>query len=68
MEAGKQKWPEVNGIDVDQAVELIKTENSALKVQKVKEGSMVTRDFNLNRVRVWYDEKTNKVKGVPKTG
>ena len=35
---------------------------------QVASGSMVTRDFRLDRVRVWYDPETGVVEGAPKVG
>ncbi len=68
MEDGKTRWPELVGIDVDKAIELIQTENPSLDVKKTQENSPVTRDFRPNRVRVFYNTSTNLVVGVPKTG
>lgn len=38
-----------------------------LNVQKLEEGSPVTRDLRINRVRVFYDESGN-VSSEPRTG
>ena len=35
MQDSKSSWPELNGSEVDKAVETIKSENNSLKVQKV---------------------------------
>ena len=68
MQDSKSSWPELNGSEVDKAVETIKSENNSLKVQKVPNGSMKTKDYRTNRVRVIYDTQTNLVSGTPKTG
>ncbi len=63
----KNSWPEVVGFFGDEAVEIIKNENSSLDVVIVGEGQPVTRDFRLHRVRVFVDN-SNKVVLVPRCG
>ena len=63
----KTLWTELNLVNVDEAVQQIKTERPELQVVKVKEGSMVTMDYRLNRVRVYYDE-SGRVSSPPKVG
>lgn len=64
----KSSWPELVGRNVDEAIEVIKQENSQLNVIKVKSGSPVTRDFRLDRVRVFYNEIDNTVCVAPNCG
>ena len=64
----KVLWDELNNSDVDEAMRKIKEERPELKVVKVKKGSMVTMDYNLQRVRVYYDPDTGKVTSSPKAG
>ena len=68
MESDKTSWPELEGMDVDQAVQLIKEENTDLTVHKIEEGSMVTADYRTDRVRVFYNVDTNTVAGTPRIG
>jgi len=65
---GKSIWPELLGKNVENAVNLIKTENSYLEVIKVQKGSMVTMDYRLDRVRVFYDVESNLVVEIPRIG
>ena len=53
---------------MDAAVSAIKAERPELYVVKVTSGSMVTMDYRLDRVRVWYDPETGRVEGTPKVG
>ncbi len=64
----KTSWPELNGKNVDEAVQQIKEENPELKVFKVPLGSMVTMDYRTDRVRVYYDEATKLVQREPHCG
>ncbi|UJR23214.1 hypothetical protein I4U23_026233 [Adineta vaga] len=59
MSSDKQSWPELIGKPVDEAIEIIKKENSNLDVIKLKEGSPVTEDFRSNRVRVFFNKDGN---------
>jgi len=65
---GKESWPELEGVNVDEAVNLITTENAQLKVFKVEEGSPVTRDYHLDRVRIYFNPETQLVVGIPRCG
>ncbi len=64
----KTFWPELNGTNIDEAVQTIKNENPRLDVQKLPSGSMMTMDYRTDRVRVFYDDVTNLVKDVPSCG
>ncbi len=64
----KISWPELVGANVDVAVETITKENPQVNVQKVPSDRMVTCDYRLDRVRVFYDADTNVVSRVPKIG
>jgi len=61
-------WDDVHHMDVEAAINKIKAERPELNVVKVTTGSMVTMDFRVDRVRVWYDPETGKVEGAPKIG
>ena len=61
-------WPMLVGKDVDAAVAQIKSERPKLKVHKLPKDSMVTKDWRMDRVRVFYDTATNKVTRAPMVG
>lgn len=67
MQNVKTLWTELNLVNVDEAVQRIKSERPELQVVKVKQGSMVTMDYSLNRVRVYFDE-SGRVAAPPKVG
>ncbi len=64
----KSSWPELVGTNVDEAIEIIKKQNSQLNVIKLKQGSPVTRDFRFDRVRVFYNEIDDNVCNAPSCG
>jgi hypothetical protein len=65
--SAQSEWPSATGRAVDEVVEEIKAASgSTLTVVKVPEGSMVTMDYNIKRVRVYY--KDGVVVGTPKIG
>ncbi|RHN80084.1 putative proteinase inhibitor I13, potato inhibitor I [Medicago truncatula] len=64
---GKNEWPEVVGMDGDEAVEKIERENHRVNAIVVPEGSLVPMNFKCTRVWVWVD-KEGKVFRVPKIG
>jgi len=64
----KTSWPELVGTNGEEAVLVIKRENSTLvNVHTVPEGSIVTRDWREDRVRVFIDGSGN-VTSVPNVG
>ena len=64
----KTLWPQLVGMNIDEAMTVIKTQNPSLSVIAVPENSMVTMDYRLDRVRVFYNKETNKVVYEPSTG
>lgn len=66
-QAGKTSWPELVGRNVDEAVQIIRQENSSLNVIKTPQNSIVTMDFRQDRVRVYYTA-TNSVVNAPHVG
>jgi hypothetical protein len=68
MDGSPQSFPDATGKNVDEAVKTIQDMYPSLKVEKIEEGRPVTRDFRMDRVRVFYDKNTNLVVGVPKKG
>eukprot|EP00741_Cyanophora_paradoxa_P021197 tig00000237_g20458.t1 len=64
-EQRKSEWPELVGLAVEDAKALLEAEGIS-KVQVVPEGSMVTMDWNEERVRLFASE--GKVSQVPRRG
>ncbi|KAM0937608.1 putative proteinase inhibitor I13, potato inhibitor I [Dioscorea sansibarensis] len=64
---GKSSWPELLGVEGEQAVAVIEKENEHVKAIIVEEGSIVTPDFRCDRVWVWVN-KEGVVYQVPKIG
>ncbi|WP_143196900.1 serine protease inhibitor [Streptomyces sp. CB00455] len=65
MEA-KNEWPELMGKPAEEAREQIRAEFPEVSVHVVPEGSMVTMDFNEQRVRLFV--KDGKVVLEPRRG
>ena len=55
------------GRQADEVVAAIRASDSSLNVQKIPEGSPVTRDFRIDRVRVFHDE-AGIVNSAPRFG
>jgi Potato inhibitor I family len=65
----KVSWPELVGEDVHDAVKRIETERPDLiMVNPVKDGSIVSMDYAIRRVRVFYSGETGKVVRPPRVG
>lgn len=62
----KSVWPELLGRPVEEAREQISAEFPEITVHVVPEGSMVTMDFNEQRVRLFV--KDGKVVREPRRG
>ncbi|KAF8666062.1 hypothetical protein HU200_053768 [Digitaria exilis] len=60
----KTEWPELVGSTIKEATEKIKAERPDLNVEPVPVGTIVTDEFDPNRVRLWVDI----VAEVPKIG
>ena len=57
MEQSQQlDFSQLVGLDVDVAVSKIKEMDASLSVQAIPEGSAVTKDYRMDRVRVFFDE------------
>mmetsp|Transcript_19747 Transcript_19747/g.55801 ORF Transcript_19747/g.55801 Transcript_19747/m.55801 type:complete len:123 (+) Transcript_19747:91-459(+) len=63
----KSSWPEVVGMSGEDAKAAILADDDSLKVQVVPEGSMMTMDYRLDRVRVFVDSN-GKVTQEPRLG
>ncbi|PKI61646.1 hypothetical protein CRG98_017958 [Punica granatum] len=64
---GKTSWPELVGKKGEAAMASIKSENPNLNAFTIKEGTPVTRDYRVDRVRVWVDD-SDLVTRVPTVG
>ena len=59
----KTKWPELVGKTATEAKHIIEQEShQKLSVQIVPQGSMITCDYRLNRVRIFEDNDHNVAK------
>ncbi|CAD8208153.1 unnamed protein product [Paramecium octaurelia] len=67
MQADKKEWPEAIGKTVDEAKQLILADDADIMVQVLAEGSPTTRDFRMNRVRIFHNDK-NIVVQAPRRG
>ena len=65
---GKRNWAEVVGLNVDEAIEIIKKDDPTLNVIKMEPGKIATRDYRPNRVFVYYDFESNLVNYAPGRG
>ena len=62
-------WPHLVGTDVDAAIAVIEAARPDLVlVTATKEGNIVSADFAVRRVRVWYDPATRLVTRSPRVG
>ena len=52
---GKKEWPELVGMDGEEAAKKIREENPGLDVSVLQVGSPVTLDFRTDRVRIFVD-------------
>jgi hypothetical protein len=64
----KITWPLLVGKNVDYAMQIISEDRPDVLVVKLPEGSIVTLDFRLDRVRVFYDPVTIRVTSIPMIG
>mmetsp|Transcript_30910 Transcript_30910/g.67821 ORF Transcript_30910/g.67821 Transcript_30910/m.67821 type:complete len:152 (-) Transcript_30910:168-623(-) len=64
---GKEEWPDLVGKSGEEAKAAILADDPKLTVHVLPDGSMVTMDFRLDRVRIFVDEE-GKVVGTPRKG
>ena len=67
MPTNKEEWPELAGKTGEEAKAAILKDDSKLQVDVLPEGSMVTMDYRLDRVRIFVDE-AGKVARAPRKG
>ena len=60
-------WPELVGKTGEEAKEIIQQENPNLNIQVLPEGSPVTRDLRMDRVRIFVNEN-GQVTSPPRIG
>ncbi|RCV18120.1 hypothetical protein SEVIR_3G282200v4 [Setaria viridis] len=63
----KTSWPEVEGLPAEVAKQKILADRADVKVVVLPDGSFVTTDFDIKRVRVFVD-RAGIVAKVPKVG
>lgn len=64
---GKSSWPELVGKNGEVAAAIIEKENPCVHAIVLLEGTPVTQDYRIDRVRVWVNKK-GKVIRVPRIG
>ncbi|PON31726.1 Proteinase inhibitor [Trema orientale] len=64
---GKNSWPELVGVNGQEAARTIDKENKNVAARVVREGTFVTQDFRCDRVWVWVNDY-NIVTRVPHVG
>ena len=63
------EWPELLGKDCRTAEAFLRESNSALSIAVVPEGSLVTCDYRLDRVRLFVDQETKTtIVAIPRIG
>ena len=68
MENVKEEWEELVGATGEEAKQQIEEERSDLeRVEVIPEGAPVTRDFRIDRVRIFVDAEGRVVR-IPKVG
>ncbi|CAH2046528.1 unnamed protein product [Thlaspi arvense] len=63
----KTSWPELVGINGDEAASVIKSDEPSLEVVVLLGGTPVSMDFVFERVRVWVDSDRIVIR-VPRVG
>jgi len=69
--ANKTRWPELAGQPLQSALDTIRAQRPSLAVQPLPDGSMVTMDHRMDRVRVFHTTDFNGmqvVSGTPRCG
>lgn len=62
-------WPDLVGKNVEEAKNAILQDDPSINVVVVPEGAPVTRDYRLNRVRLFVDPDTQSiVQSLPRRG
>ena len=61
-------WPDLEGEPADGAEERIESENPGLNATLVKYGDSVIKNFDVNRVWIFFNETTKLVVGIPCVG
>ena len=67
MPTSKEEWPELTGKTGEEAKAAILKDDSKLQVDVLPEGSMVTMDYRLDRVRIFVSDD-GKVVRSPRKG
>ena len=61
-------WPELVGLDVDEAARIIRADRPDLRVELCGDGAAITAVMDGGRVAVWYDSTTRLVRTEPRIG
>ncbi len=65
---GRTEWPELLGVDIDEAVQKLRAAEPKLNVIPVESGSVVTANYRTDRVWPWFDKETRSVAHTPRIG
>jgi hypothetical protein len=65
---GRTEWPELLGVDIDEAVQKLRAAEPKLNVIPVESGSVVTANYRTDRVWLWFDKETRSVAHTPRIG
>ncbi|CAD8106209.1 unnamed protein product [Paramecium sonneborni] len=63
----KTSWPECVGKSIQQAIQIIKKDQPNLIISVLPEGSIVTMDYRIDRVRIFHNQKGQVIQ-VPHIG
>jgi hypothetical protein len=66
VQRDKEKWPELKNLPLEEVRKIISAERPDLQLYDVPQGSMVTCDMRMDRVRIFH--KDGKVTTIPKVG
>lgn len=66
--SSRTEWPELVGMDSDEAVKWLEEHYPNLNVYVLEYGDVYTTDYDVTRVRIFTEPNTTKVKFPPKIG
>ena len=64
----RTEFPNLLGMEKDFAKTLLTLEKPLWKIHLVEQESMVTMDYIIDRVRIFFNKTTNKVSSIPRIG
>ncbi|SEM03432.1 serine protease inhibitor [Streptacidiphilus jiangxiensis] len=67
-DTGKTSWPELTGLDVVEAEQVVRRERPDLNIAVCGPGTFLTADYRKDRLVLRYDPETRCVTDVPSVG